>query len=41
MRQGKIAGVVERADATQEKLLDLALPIGEDGAAAMETSKAI
>jgi L-arabinose transport system ATP-binding protein len=33
MRQGKIAGVIERADATQEKLLELALPRGDDGSA--------
>jgi hypothetical protein len=29
MRQGRIAGVVDRAEATQEKLLELALPSGE------------
>jgi L-arabinose transport system ATP-binding protein len=27
MREGRISGVVERADATQEKLLELALPV--------------
>jgi L-arabinose transport system ATP-binding protein len=29
MRSGKIAGVVDRADATQERLVGLALPVNE------------
>jgi L-arabinose transport system ATP-binding protein len=32
MREGKIAGVVDRAAATQEKLLQLALPVSDDAA---------
>lgn len=28
MRQGALVGIVERADATQEKILGMALPVG-------------